>query len=87
MPVGIRQQKRCPMLAWSWLRDEPRELLRRRWSVRPSPYLTLRSGLGALILEAASNRALAASAMPLGNEFHNRMRSTSLNVISSFVRS
>jgi hypothetical protein len=24
---------------------------------------------------------------PLGNEFHNRMRSTSLSVISSFVRS
>ena len=38
-------------------------------------------------LEAASNRALAASQCPLGNEFHNRMRSTSLSVISSFVRS
>jgi hypothetical protein len=26
-------------------------------------------------------------AMPRGDEFHNRMRSTSLSVISSFVRS
>ena len=70
---------------WGWLRNEPRELLRGGGACGPH-HLTLRSGLGAL-LRGGVESCIGGLAMPLGNEFHNRMRSTSLSVISSFVRS
>jgi len=50
-------------------------------------HLTLWSGFGAVNRGGIESRIGGLAMSHLENEFHNLMRSTSLSVISSFVRS